>query len=322
MRLSCARVNSVQAIVISVKVRNQTESQPAEFTQLVSNRPLRDFGSYFCGGQVREVTEGTPHRIQATRDVVPEHDPRGHCAVETACVHYFVPEAARDRPPGVLVHGGGPSGSAWETTPDGRPGWLHGLLDVRRHVHVADLPERRRAGFTPAHMPGEPIPRSLGDPWSLLRIVPREGFAERRACAGQQFPAAAFEVLGRAFVTRWIGTPPRQVTTPAAVLDHLGACSLLCRSGGSEITLDAISAGRGCVGSVTAIEPSALPPAAADREAASFTIVQGDFLDGDPVWAGRAEAWSSRIAARPESGGAGLCCGTRQPGLRRVPAIC
>ena len=35
------RVSSVQAIVISVQLRNRTESQPAEFTQLISDQPLR-----------------------------------------------------------------------------------------------------------------------------------------------------------------------------------------------------------------------------------------------------------------------------------------
>src|SRR6056297_1067050 len=36
------RVSSVQAIVISVQLCNRTEAQPAELTQLVSNRALRD----------------------------------------------------------------------------------------------------------------------------------------------------------------------------------------------------------------------------------------------------------------------------------------
>jgi len=40
LRLCCARVNSVQAIVISVLLRNRTESQPAEFTQIIFDQTL------------------------------------------------------------------------------------------------------------------------------------------------------------------------------------------------------------------------------------------------------------------------------------------
>jgi polyhydroxyalkanoate synthase len=37
-------VSSVQAIVFSVQLRNRTESQPAEFTQLISDQPLSEPG--------------------------------------------------------------------------------------------------------------------------------------------------------------------------------------------------------------------------------------------------------------------------------------
>jgi hypothetical protein len=37
------RMDSVQAIVIFVQIPNRTESQPAEFTQLVFNQGLRYF---------------------------------------------------------------------------------------------------------------------------------------------------------------------------------------------------------------------------------------------------------------------------------------
>jgi len=38
------RVNSVQAIGFYVQLHNRTESQPAEFTKLVSNQLLKAFG--------------------------------------------------------------------------------------------------------------------------------------------------------------------------------------------------------------------------------------------------------------------------------------
>ena len=94
---------------------------------------LRDFGSYTVGGTVAHVTQGTPREVQFTRSASYTFDPRGHFSVGQTYVQYFIPERARDTPPIVLVNGGGMHGSTWETTPDGRPGWLHLLLDRNPH---------------------------------------------------------------------------------------------------------------------------------------------------------------------------------------------
>src|SRR6056297_1559190 len=50
------RVSSVQAIVISVQLCNRTEAQPAELTQLVSNRALRSSPKRQAGGANGAVT--------------------------------------------------------------------------------------------------------------------------------------------------------------------------------------------------------------------------------------------------------------------------
>lgn len=118
---------------------------------------LRDFGSYTVGGRLYEVTDGEPREVRFTRSASYTYDPRGHRAVEHTYVQYFIPAPARDLPPVVLVHGGGMHGSTWETTPDGRPGWLHHLLDLGREVHVVDLVERGRSGFAPDLWAGAPI---------------------------------------------------------------------------------------------------------------------------------------------------------------------
>ena len=47
----------------------------------------------------------------------------------------------------VFMHGGGLSGSMWETTPDGRPGWSRLFLEAGHPVYVIDGVERGRAGW-------------------------------------------------------------------------------------------------------------------------------------------------------------------------------
>lgn len=53
-----------------------------------------------------------------------------------------------DRPPVVLVHGGGAQGTDWWDTPDGRPGWAAGFLAAGHAVLVVDRPGH---GRSPAH---------------------------------------------------------------------------------------------------------------------------------------------------------------------------
>ncbi|RVT82209.1 hydrolase [Rhodobacteraceae bacterium CCMM004] len=255
---------------------------------------LRDFGSYTAGGHLAAVTEGTPRKIRFTRQAEYLYDPRGTFAVGHAYVQYFVPEGTRDRPPVLLVHGGGMSGTTWETTPDDRPGWLHRLLDARRTVHVIDAVERGRAGFAPGHFDGDPILRSLEEAWSLFRIGPAEGFSARRPYPDSQFPVATLDALARRFVPRWLTTGALQAAALAAVLERLGQASVLCHSQGAETLFDAMELAPGRVAAIAAVEPSALPSA---PPAAPLLIVAGDRLDIAEHWADRAAGWRAFAAA-------------------------
>ena len=249
---------------------------------------LREFGSYTAGGRVHRVGEGRPRRIRVTRDTAIDHDPRGHFAVEHAYVQFFVPEAARDLPPVVLVHGGGLHGGCWETTPDGRPGWLHLLLDAGREVHVADMAERGRAGFAPGLWEGAPILRSMEDAWTLFRFGRAEDFLARRPFPGQQFPVEALDAFARGFAPRWLSTAALQRAALEAVLDRLPTPLVICHSQGAEPVFDAAAARPGRVSAIAAVEPSALPDA---PPPAPLAMIEGDFLGIDPGWRTRAARW-------------------------------
>ncbi|GHE94182.1 esterase [Aliiroseovarius zhejiangensis] len=252
---------------------------------------LKDFGSYTVGGRLLHVSEGIPRKVQFTRSVSFTVDPRGHFAVEHAYVQYFVPQDRRPGPPAVLVHGGGMSGSCWETTPDGRPGWLHLLLTRGYEVHVIDNVERGRAGFAPGQWDGDPILRSLEEAWTLFRIGPANGFATRTPFPGQLFPVDHFETLARQFVPRWLSTTPLQSAALQAVLERTGPALVICHSQGAEVTFDALSCAPERFMGIIALEPSGLPDEANHAPNPPIVICAGDFLDSDPDWQARALGW-------------------------------
>jgi len=246
---------------------------------------FRDFGSYTVGGRTVEVRGQPTERIQFTPTTAYERDPNGTHVVEQAYVQYFVPEQRRNSdPPVLLVHGGGMTGAMWETTPDGRPGWLHLLLDRGHEVHVVDNVERGRAGWHPGLWDGEPVVRTLEEAWTLFRIGPASGFATRTPFAGQRFPAVHFDGFCRSFVPRWVSTLPAQARAFGAVLKKLGTAHVICHSQGAQVVFAAAAEHAQNIQRVTALEPSGLPHPETKRTSLDVDLVVGDWIDIDEFW--------------------------------------
>lgn len=257
---------------------------------------LRDFGAYTVGGRIHHVTEGAPFTVNFTRSAAYDVDPRGHYAVEHGYVQFYIPVRRNAAPPVLLVHGGGMSGSCWETTPDERPGWLHLLLDRGYEVHVLDNAERGRAGFAPGLWEGDALLRSQEEAWVLFRIGPKAGFAYRRAFDHQRFPIEAFDAATRMFVPRWLTTTSIQSQVLCAALDHLEHAIVVCHSQGGEVVFDAAHRMEHRIARIIALEPSATPTGLT----LPITLCTGDFLDSADHWRARDTGWR-RCAARQDN---------------------
>jgi pimeloyl-ACP methyl ester carboxylesterase len=120
------------------------------------NRPiiLRTMGSLMFGGSVTAFENGETY-----------HADHGYA-------QYFIPQNARNYPL-VMWHGMEQSGKTWETTPDGRDGYMQIMTRRDWPVYIIDQPGRGRAGRTQLEfMPPSAIPTSASESgaWNAFRL--------------------------------------------------------------------------------------------------------------------------------------------------------
>src|ERR1700682_6324711 len=127
---------------------------------------LRDMGSFHVGGRLVEISGQPVKEVTFTPGGVPAKvDPNGTYQVEQMYVQYFLPANERGAYPLLMWHGGGLTGVTYETTPDGREGWLNMFIRKGWDVYVSDAVERGRSGFaSPDIWPEKPILSTYADP--------------------------------------------------------------------------------------------------------------------------------------------------------------
>ena len=134
---------------------------------------LKSMGSFHIGG--REITiSGKPVKeiTFAPGGVPAKIDPNGVYQVEQMYVQYFIPQDQRGTLPLLMWHGGGLSGVTYETTPDGREGWLNYFLRRGWAVYNSDAVERGRSGWAmyPDVFKSEPVFLTKENPFERFRI--------------------------------------------------------------------------------------------------------------------------------------------------------
>src|SRR3982074_3953647 len=97
---------------------------------------LRGMGSFHVGGRVVKISGKPVKEVVFTQGGVPAKiDPNGTYQVEQMYVQYFLPANKKGAYPLLMWHGGGLTGATYETTPDGREGWLNYFLRKGRSVY-------------------------------------------------------------------------------------------------------------------------------------------------------------------------------------------
>jgi len=251
---------------------------------------LESISSRFIGGRPL-ARSGQPGQEVALSSALPAYRPYQDDTVhiEQAYVQRFVPVARVQDVPVLLVHGGGMTGACWETTPDGRPGWLTAFLRAGLPVDVLDNVERGRAGWcaVPGVWPGEPITRGEREMWDVFRLGRPEDYPSRTYFPGSQFPRGGLEAMARQGVPRWPANDALAERSLRDVVTELGPCVLVGHSQGGGLCARVALARPGLVRQLVLLEPHGLPEVPPDltRHPPQLTVV-GDYCGESDLWSG------------------------------------
>ena len=255
---------------------------------------LKSMGSFHIGG--REVTiSGKPIKeVTFTPGGVPAKvDPNGVYQVEQMYVQYFVPQNQRGALPLLMWHGGGLSGVTYETTPDGREGWLNYFVKKGWSVFNSDAMERGRSGWAmyPDVFKSEPIFLTKEDPFMRFRIGAGPGSynrdpAKMKLKPGSQFPAEGYDNFTKQGVPRWTTTDDAIIAAYTELVDRVCPCVVLIHSQSGSFGQKVAQARPDKIKALVMVEPAGLgdPKLIANLKNTPILAVYGDYIEEDARW--------------------------------------
>ena len=186
------------------------------------------------------------------------------------------PANRRGALPLLMWHGGGLTGVSYETTPDGREGWLNWFVKRGWDVYNSDAVERGRAGWAmyPDIFKGEPVFLPKDEPYGRFRMK------------GSQFPTDAYDNFVRQIVPRWTTTDDAIIAAYTALVDKVCPCAILFHSQAGQFGFKVAQARPDKVKALIAVEPAGQgDPKLADRLKGIPTLfVYGDGIETDKRW--------------------------------------
>ena len=254
---------------------------------------LRDMGSFHVGGRTVEIS-GKPVRelILGAGGVPAKIDPNGLYQVEAMYVQYFLPQNRKGKYPLLMWHGGGLTGVTYETTPDGREGWMTMLIRKGWDVYNSDAVERGRAGFAPPDIwKGEPNFLTVANPFERFRIGQGLGswnvdLSKAKLMPSSQFPLEGYDNFVKQIVPRWTTTDDAIIAAYTALVDKVCPCVILFHSQAGQFGFKVAQARPDKVKALIAVEPAGQgDPKLVERLKAIPTLfIYGDNIERDARW--------------------------------------
>jgi pimeloyl-ACP methyl ester carboxylesterase len=254
---------------------------------------LRGLGSFHVGGREVTISGRAVKEVVFTPGGVPAKvDPNGVYQAEQMYVQFLLPAERKGALPLLLWHGGGLTGVTYETTPDGREGWLNYFLRRGWDVYNSDAVERGRASWAmyPDIFQGEPVFLTKENPWERFRIGAAGSYtndpAQRRAYPGSQFPIEGYDNFIKQIVPRWTTTDQATIAAYTELVDKVCPCAVLVHSQAGQFGLRVAQARPDKIKALVLVEPAGLgDPKQADRlKDVPILAIYGDFIAQDSRW--------------------------------------
>ncbi|WP_245413441.1 esterase [Mangrovicella endophytica] len=255
---------------------------------------LKEMGSFHVGGKLVEISGKPVKEVALTPGGVPAKiDPNGTYQTGQMYVQYFIPQDQHGAYPLLMWHGGGLTGVTYETTPDGREGWLNYFLHRGWAVYNSDAVERGRAGWSqyPDIYKSEPVFLTNANPWERFRIGDGAGSfsadpAKRKLLPGSQFPAEAYDQFFKQNVPRWTTNNEATLGAYSAEIEKVCPCVIMVHSQAGEFGFEMAQKHPDLVKALIAVEPAAVPKVQAPDKLANTPVlmIYGDYIEGDKRW--------------------------------------
>jgi pimeloyl-ACP methyl ester carboxylesterase len=255
---------------------------------------LRGMGSFHIGGRIAEVSGKPVKDIQRVPGgPMSKLDPNGQFMVEQMYTQYFLPKTRKGKYPLLMWHGGGLTGATYESTPDGREGWLNMFVRKGWDTYVSDAVERGRSGFaSPDVWSDSPIFLNYQDPYERFRIGQGAGSwnadpAKRKPMPGTQFPVEAYDNYMKQSVPRWLSTDKAIVDAYLALVDKVCPCVLLLHSQGGTFGFQVAEQRPDKIKAIVAVESASAGKVtnAPKLKDIPVMLMFGDYVDEHPRWA-------------------------------------
>lgn len=287
--ITSAAVSAALALAVPASAQ-QASPAPAAQPPLT----LKAMGSFHIGGKTFEISGKPVKEVLFSPGGVPAKlDPNGTYIAGQMYVQYFIPQDERGAYPLLMWHGGGLTGVTYETTPDGREGWLNYFLRKGWAVYNSDAVERGRSGWAqyPDIFPGDPVFLTVAGPFDRFRIGDGAGSwntdpAKRKVLPGNQFPVDAYLQFVKQNVPRWTTTDDFILDAYSQEIEKVCPCVILVHSQAGKFGFDMAQKHPDKVKALIAVEPAAMgdPKQAAKLAGVPVLMVYGDYIESDSRW--------------------------------------